>query len=704
MAFKPTAKQEEATALIAGPARHILLEGGSRSGKTFLAVWAIVLRALIAPGSRHLIVRFRFNHVITSIWHDTFPKVMASCFPGVTYTQNKTSYFVTLPGGSEIWFGGLDDKERTEKVLGNEYCLDPASKVLKADLTWGRADSLMVGEELIGFPENIDGHIILKRSTVERTGLINAEKYRIITDRGKTVVSAEHKFVEYRDDRRHRNFRSLSWSTAKNLKVGDRIKFAAAPWDVDSSHDSGWLAGVLDGEGWISKGGTNCGVAQNPGLVLDKLKNLYERFSVAYRQHVQRGTKCNSLNALGMWSALRLIGITRPIRLMQKSSWLWENRRGFTAKGDLTHLATINEIHALGVGPVVSLGTSTKTLIADGFLGHNSTIYPNEASQIPYRSIQTVRTRLAQRVEYKDASTGETRVMRLKMLYDENPPSKGHWTYKEFHLKQNPEDGRPLSNPENYAHILLNPTDNVDNIAPEYLEELRNSSERVKRRFLYGMFADDNPNALFPEDTIDKWRVLDGRLPEMVRLVIAVDPSGAGDTDNADNDAIGICAVGLGTDGNAYLMEDLTVKAGPATWGRIAVSAYDRLMASLIVGEKNFGGEMVRFTIQTAAANLGIRQPPFKFVTATRGKTVRAEPIAALYEQGKVRHVGYSRELEDELLGFGTNGYTGDKSPNRADALIWALTELFAGIVKQEDGPITGSVHSGYSQRMGFAR
>ncbi len=453
MSFKPTQKQEEATALIAGPARHILLEGGSRSGKTFLAVWAIVLRALIAPGSRHLIVRFRFNHVITSIWHDTFPKVMASCFPGVTYTQNKTSYFVTLPGGSEIWFGGLDDKERTEKVLGNEY----------------------------------------------------------------------------------------------------------------------------------------------------------------------------------------------------------------------------------------------------------ATIYPNEASQIPYRSIQTVRTRLAQRVEYKDAATGETRVMRLKMLYDENPPSKGHWTYKEFHLKQNPEDGKPLSNPENYAHILLNPTDNVDNIAPEYLEELRNSSERVKRRFLYGMFADDNPNALFPEDTIDKWRVLDGRLPEMVRLVIAVDPSGAGDTDNADNDAIGICAVGLGTDGNAYLMEDLTVKAGPATWGRIAVSAYDRLMASMIVGEKNFGGEMVRFTIQTAAANLGIRQPPFKFVTATRGKTVRAEPIAALYEQGKVRHVGYSRELEDELLGFGTNGYTGDKSPNRADALIWALTELFAGIVKQEE-PMVGTGHSGYTQRMGFAR
>ena len=119
--MKLTTKQDHANELLAGTATHCMLFGGSRSGKTFLAVWAIVLRALIAPGSRHLIVRFRFNHVITSIWHDTFPKVMSICFPEVTYTPNKTSYFITLPGGSEIWFGGLDDKDRTEKILGQEY-------------------------------------------------------------------------------------------------------------------------------------------------------------------------------------------------------------------------------------------------------------------------------------------------------------------------------------------------------------------------------------------------------------------------------------------------------------------------------------------------------------------------------------------------------------------------------------------------------
>jgi phage terminase large subunit-like protein len=171
--------------------------------------------------------------------------------------------------------------------------------------------------------------------------------------------------------------------------------------------------------------------------------------------------------------------------------------------------------------------------------------------------------------------------------------------------------------------------------------------------------------------------VLDGRVPDLVRVVVAVDPSGSGDVDNADNDAIGIVVAGLGTDGNAYILEDCTVKAGPATWGRVATSAFDRHSADVVVGEVNYGGAMVQQTIQTARA-----RTPYKAVTASRGKAVRAEPISALYETGKVRHVGYFRELEDELVAFSTVGYLGDRSPNRADALIWALAELFPGMVR----------------------
>jgi PBSX family phage terminase large subunit len=118
---KFTERQELAQQLLGGIAKHILLYGGSRSGKTFLLVRAVVMRALKAPGSRHLIVRFRFNHVKASIIEDTFPKVMQVCFPEAEWHLDKTSWFAQFKNGAQIWFAGLDDKERTEKILGQEY-------------------------------------------------------------------------------------------------------------------------------------------------------------------------------------------------------------------------------------------------------------------------------------------------------------------------------------------------------------------------------------------------------------------------------------------------------------------------------------------------------------------------------------------------------------------------------------------------------
>ena len=121
VAFVLTVKQEEAQEVLAGTATHGMLFGGSRSGKTFLLVYDVVLRAMKAQKSRHAILRYRFNHIKASIILDTFPKVMELCFPGVTYILSKTDWYASLPNGSEIWFGGLDDKERTEKILGQEY-------------------------------------------------------------------------------------------------------------------------------------------------------------------------------------------------------------------------------------------------------------------------------------------------------------------------------------------------------------------------------------------------------------------------------------------------------------------------------------------------------------------------------------------------------------------------------------------------------
>jgi PBSX family phage terminase large subunit len=120
--FRLTDRQDELNRMLADPkANHILAYGGSRSGKTFTMVRAIVVRAMRAPCSRHLIARFRFNHAIQSLWFDTLPKVLSTCFPEVETRQDKASWFWELPNKSQIWFGGLDDKDRTEKILGNEY-------------------------------------------------------------------------------------------------------------------------------------------------------------------------------------------------------------------------------------------------------------------------------------------------------------------------------------------------------------------------------------------------------------------------------------------------------------------------------------------------------------------------------------------------------------------------------------------------------
>ena len=426
--FALTPKQLEAQEVLNGPAKHIMLAGGSRSGKTFLIVRKIVQRALKAPGSRHAILRFRLGTVRQSIVHDTFPTVMDKCFQGIPYDLNKSELYSTVQGGSEIWFGGLDDKERTEKILGTEF----------------------------------------------------------------------------------------------------------------------------------------------------------------------------------------------------------------------------------------------------------ASIFLNECSQIPYSGRNMAMTRLAQVVP--DRASGKMLVQ--KMYYDENPPDKGHWTYRMFCIHVDPETRAELPDPGSYAFMRINPSDNRENLSTDYIKTLESLPVRMRKRFLEGEFRDASPNALFTDEMLEKWRNIDRELPEMLRIVVAVDPSGADDVDNIDNDEIGIVVCGLGIDGNGYVLEDLTCKAGPKVWGRVATGAFDRHGADRIVAEVNYGGAMVGNVIRTSRPNT-----PFRPVTASRGKVVRAEPISALCETGKIRMAGVFRELEDELCGFTTHGYMGENSPNRADAMVWGMSDIFPELVKHEDKP-----------------
>jgi hypothetical protein len=408
---------------------NVMGYGGSRSGKTFNFCRGIITRCIKAPGSRHAIFRHRANHVERSVGMDTLPKVFKLCFPKVTYELNKSEWVFRLSNGSEIWLCGLDDKDRTEKVLGQEF----------------------------------------------------------------------------------------------------------------------------------------------------------------------------------------------------------------------------------------------------------ATIYFNECSQIAYDAILMAQTRLAQKVW----DTVKGAWLSLKAYYDCNPPGTGHWSYKLFIEKKDPKSRQALANPEDYASLVMNPVHNIDNLDQSYLRRLQNLPAKQRQRFLEGKFVADLDNALWTLELIEKCRhPLDKALPDFETVVIAVDPSGASGEEDERSDEIGIAAAAKGLDGHYYVLEDASLRAGPAQWAKRAILAYSEHMADRIVAEKNYGGAMVKFTIETADKTVNVKE-----ITASRGKVVRAEPISALYEKGLVHHLQVSKDgrkldfgdLEDQMVNFTSAGYMGDRSPDRADALVWALSELSQG-------------------------
>jgi len=224
----------------------------------------------------------------------------------------------------------------------------------------------------------------------------------------------------------------------------------------------------------------------------------------------------------------------------------------------------------------------------------------------------------------------------------------------------------------------MNPDGNKENIAAEYLSELQNLPERLKQRFYYGQYQSLDDSALWTVETLEQSR-LAGEMPDMQRIIVAVDPSGASGEEDKRSDEIGIVVCGLGTDGKGYVLEDLSGRYGPAQWGKVVTDAFERHDADRVIAETNFGGAMVGEVIRTARPGT-----PFTAVTASRGKVARAEPIAALFDQGKVVIAGSFPELEDQLCAMTTAGYMGDKSPDRADAMVWGLASIFPGLTRKE--------------------
>ena len=207
--------------------------------------------------------------------------------------------------------------------------------------------------------------------------------------------------------------------------------------------------------------------------------------------------------------------------------------------------------------------------------------------------------------------------------------------------------------------------DNRDNLAPSYFASIitRYEGTRMGRQELMGELVDDVPGALWTLSLLDGLRVQ--AAPDLARVIVAVDPAV---TSGAESDETGIVVVGIGADGHGYVLADRSCRMSPDGWARRAAQAYHEYQADRLIVEDNQGGEMVAFLLGTVDATV-----PIKRIRASRGKRLRAEPVAALYEQGRVHHVGTYPDLEDQMASFTGDGGEHD---DRVDAMVHALTEV----------------------------
>ncbi len=309
----------------------------------------------------------------------------------------------------------------------------------------------------------------------------------------------------------------------------------------------------------------------------------------------------------------------------------------------------------------------------DSILGNEyCTIYFNEASEITFDVYETVLSRLAQVCYYE--KDGEKKQLNLKVFIDCNPPSTKHWLYSLFYKGIKP-DNTPLKHADKYGKIKLNPGDNKENLPPKYYEILDTYTGKKKKRFVLGQYTDDTEGALFKQAWIDdnrcKWDNNANRyiLPELEKIVIGVDPA---TTNKANSDETGIIIAGskrLDDDTHYYLLNDFTGRYSPKEWADIIINQYSEYKANEVVAESNQGGDLVARNIHAENNNI-----PIELVHGAKGKEIRAEPVSNLCERGYIHFYGMLVELEQEITEWIPS--SGMKSPNRLDAMVWAVLHL----------------------------
>ncbi|MEM1048181.1 MAG: PBSX family phage terminase large subunit [Pseudomonadota bacterium] len=280
----------------------------------------------------------------------------------------------------------------------------------------------------------------------------------------------------------------------------------------------------------------------------------------------------------------------------------------------------------------------------------------------------------------EEAQTISARSLEVLIPTIRKPGSELWFSWNPRHASD-PVDAlfRGPARPENAVIRKVNYDDNP--FFPAELETERRFDRRTKPdRYGHIWLGDYEPmavGAIWDRVSLHEGRRQDA--PELGRVLVAVDPAVSAER---GADEHGIVVGGLGTDRRAYVIDDLSTSGPPRKWAERAVAAFDRYQADGIVVEVNQGGDMVRHTLETVRPGLPIIE-----VRASRGKHVRAEPIAALYSLGRVSHVGTFPELEDQMCKMTAGGYEGAGSPDRCDALVWLLSELFPDLIRRPEKP-----------------
>lgn len=381
-----------------------------------------------------------------------------------------------------------------------------------------------------------------------------------------------------------------------------------------------------------------CGTVAERALIAPNSRHLIVR---------QEGTSAKKAIVKGTWPEmmkLRFPGV----------AWEWKEQYGYIA------LENGSEIWVGGLNDDAAL---------EKILGNEyATIYINEGSEVRYIAFTLLRSRLAQQVVKISGKP-----LSQRFYVDLNPTTRQHWTYRLWIDGIDPESGLPVDL-SLFGHVVVNPMDNAANLSPEYLNDLRNLPPRARKRFLDGAYVEDAEDALWRRSMIKRAQETPELLSKLTRIVVAVDPAV---TNDPGSDETGIICAGMDAAGNAYVLDDDSGKMRAEDWSRRAVAVFTARKADRIVAEVNQGGDLVEHTIRAVSRNV-----PYRAVRASRAKVTRAEPIAALYERGKVFHVGEFPELEDQMCSISTGmdrkaaGY----SPDRVDALVWAMTDLFPSL------------------------